>query len=274
MAKGKNSFILYADYYDQIKDLTNEEAGILVKHLFSYVNDEDPEPLEDRLLRLVFEPIKKQLKRDLKSWEGEIAKKSESGRLGNLKKYNEDLYDRVKTHELSLPEAEKLAELRKVSHREASVAVTVTDNVPVTVTDTVTEETPTPPNPLLEKLAAKEFLIPVMMNQWLEKIPNYFPKKEKDFTALQDIAKDLAVKYECDPLTLYNNDISKHVIKLRWGELVTFISGHAFFKKFSLEQIAKNLQSIFLSKDNDGNEYSTSNKGSFKKHEITGAGGY
>ena len=63
MAENKKSFILYADYINVFKELTNEEAGVLIKHLFSYVNDENP-TLEDRLLKLTFEPIKQQLKRD------------------------------------------------------------------------------------------------------------------------------------------------------------------------------------------------------------------
>lgn len=68
MAKDKKGFVLYADQKSIFDDLTNEEAGLLIKHIFSYVNDENPE-LIDRLLDMAFKPIKAQLKRDLVKYE-------------------------------------------------------------------------------------------------------------------------------------------------------------------------------------------------------------
>lgn len=68
MAKDKNGFVLYADQKFLFDDLTNEEAGILIKHIFSYVNDESPQ-LNDRLIDMAFKPIKLQLKRDLVKYE-------------------------------------------------------------------------------------------------------------------------------------------------------------------------------------------------------------
>ena len=68
MAEDKKGFVLYADQKLIFDDLTNDEAGILIKHIFSYVNDENPE-LEDRFLAMAFKPIKLQLKRDLVKYE-------------------------------------------------------------------------------------------------------------------------------------------------------------------------------------------------------------
>lgn len=67
MAKDKTSFVLYSDSKSIIDLLTNEQAGLLLKTLFSYVNDENPKI--DNSIALVFEMIKLQLKRDLKKWE-------------------------------------------------------------------------------------------------------------------------------------------------------------------------------------------------------------
>ena len=67
MADGKKSFVLYSDSKSIIDLLTNEQAGLLLKTLFSYVNDENPKI--DNSIALVFEMIKLQLKRDLKKWE-------------------------------------------------------------------------------------------------------------------------------------------------------------------------------------------------------------
>lgn len=67
MAENKTSFVLYSDNKTIIDLLSNEQAGILLKTLFAYVNDENPK-IDDSII-LVFEMIKLQLKRDLKKWE-------------------------------------------------------------------------------------------------------------------------------------------------------------------------------------------------------------
>jgi hypothetical protein len=67
MAENKTSFVLYSDNKTIIDLLSNEQAGVLLKTLFAYVNDEDPK-IDDSII-LVFEMIKLQLKRDLKKWE-------------------------------------------------------------------------------------------------------------------------------------------------------------------------------------------------------------
>ena len=68
MAKDKNSFVLYANYIDTINALSNEQAGILFKHILEYVNDKDPKPPIDPVVNIVWVGIQKQLKTDLKKW--------------------------------------------------------------------------------------------------------------------------------------------------------------------------------------------------------------
>jgi len=68
MAKDKTSFVLYSDQRTLIELLSNEQAGVLLKHIFAYVNDENPICL-DQLINIAFEPIKQQFKRDLIKWE-------------------------------------------------------------------------------------------------------------------------------------------------------------------------------------------------------------
>ena len=79
MAENKKGFVLYADQKLIFDDLTNDEAGILIKHIFSYVNDENP-ILEDRFLAMAFKPIKLQLKRDLVKYEGVKERNSANAR--------------------------------------------------------------------------------------------------------------------------------------------------------------------------------------------------
>ncbi|HQU96572.1 MAG TPA: DUF6291 domain-containing protein [Saprospiraceae bacterium] len=61
MAENKKSFVMYVDWIHIMKELTDQELAEFTRHLFAYVNDENP-ILENRMLRLLFEPIKMQLK--------------------------------------------------------------------------------------------------------------------------------------------------------------------------------------------------------------------
>src|SRR4030042_2543276 len=79
MAQGKKSIVVYADWISIFSGLEDDEAGRLIKHFFQYVNDTDPEP-PDRLTKLLFEPIKQTLKRDLKKYEGKKAQNAANAR--------------------------------------------------------------------------------------------------------------------------------------------------------------------------------------------------
>lgn len=161
MAEDKKAFVVYADWESQFDLLSDEEAGKLIKHIFSYVNDKNPEfDHNERLLIMAFEPIKKQLKRDLKRYENTKSERSNSGVIGNLKRWHIDLYKMYENKEITLEEAQKIANARNKSlcdnsdtsksQKVANIAVTVKDTVTVTdiVTDTVSvinniEESPT-----------------------------------------------------------------------------------------------------------------------------------
>ena len=81
MAKDKTSFILYCDQQGLFNKLPDEIAGKLIKHIFAYVNDEDP-ITSDLLLEIAFEPIKLQLKRDLRKYDDYIDKQRLNGAKG------------------------------------------------------------------------------------------------------------------------------------------------------------------------------------------------
>jgi hypothetical protein len=85
MAKDKRSFILYADLKLTIDRLPDQQAGMLFKTILDYVNDTNPEP-GDLLVQIAFEPIRQQLKRDLKKWERYIKKQKDNGKLGGRPK--------------------------------------------------------------------------------------------------------------------------------------------------------------------------------------------
>jgi hypothetical protein len=123
MADNKKSFVAYVDWKNSFDMLTDTEAGQLVKHLLAYVNDENPE-LDDRYLKLAFEPIKLQLKRDLQKYEIVKGRRSEAGKKGGLK--SGETRKQIEANE---------ANASSVKQNEANEAGN--DNVTVNVNDTV-----------------------------------------------------------------------------------------------------------------------------------------
>lgn len=117
MAEGKKSFVLYCDIIHVIKKLPKEKAGELFMTILEYVNDKSPE-VTDLSVDLVFEPIKQQLKRDLKKWDNYIEKQRLNGEKGGRPK-NPTL----------LTETQPLIEKPK---KADSVNVNVNDSVNVT----------------------------------------------------------------------------------------------------------------------------------------------
>ena len=133
MADGKQSFIFYTDWKETFEALPPEKAGELIVHILRYVNDEDPHT-DDVLINAVFAHIKTTLKKDLKKWETASHVSSVNGRVGNLKRWQKDLYKQYKKGEITLEEAESISLSRKTSPpdewRSGSVGfIAVNDNV-------------------------------------------------------------------------------------------------------------------------------------------------
>ena len=116
MAKDKKSFLLYCDQQGVFNKLPDEIAGKLIKHIFAYVNDENP-PCDDLLLTIAFEPIKTQLKRDLRKYDEYIDKQKFNGAKGGR------------------PKKEEITQITQPFFQEPKKA----DNVNVTVNDNVKE---------------------------------------------------------------------------------------------------------------------------------------
>lgn len=117
MAENKKSFVLYSDQRTLIELLNNEQAGVLLKHIFAYVNDENP-ICTDQLINIAFEPIKQQFKRDLVKWNKTKEGRSIAGKAS--------------------AEAKKLNKIQQTSTnvnkaQQSSTKSTVNDNVNVNV---------------------------------------------------------------------------------------------------------------------------------------------
>ena len=93
MAENKKSFLLYCDLIHTVKELPNDKAGELFKHILSYVNDENP-VTDDLIIKISFEPIKQQLKRDLQKYEG-IRERNAANARKRWDAKNATAYDRI-----------------------------------------------------------------------------------------------------------------------------------------------------------------------------------
>jgi hypothetical protein len=123
MAENKKGFILYADQKELFDQLPNEKAGELIKHIFEYVNDENPQT-NDLILKLAFTPIKQQFKRDLDKWETTKKGRSKAGKAS--------VEARKKKKQ---QESTNLTFVKSV--QQESTNLTVNDNVNVNVNDNV-----------------------------------------------------------------------------------------------------------------------------------------
>jgi hypothetical protein len=140
MAEDKKGFLLYADLIHTIEKMPNDKAGELFKHILLYVNNKNP-IAEDLIIELTFEPIKQQLKRDLIKFEKSKDEKSLNGRVGNLKRWNIDLYNKFISNKLTIEEAEEISLNRKTSlcdktnrsQSQTFANIAVNDNVNVNV---------------------------------------------------------------------------------------------------------------------------------------------
>jgi hypothetical protein len=85
MAENKKSFVMYTEWKEVFSSLSNEQAGKLIKHIFSYVNDENPRS-SDPITNIAFIQIKQQFKRDLKKYEAIIERNRLNGSKGGRPK--------------------------------------------------------------------------------------------------------------------------------------------------------------------------------------------
>ena len=121
MAENKKSFVLYSDSKGLIDQLPDDIAGRLFKHIFAYVNDEDP--ISDELiLNIAFEPIKTQLKRDLVKWSNQTEQRRQAG---------------LKSAEMRKRNATEFNERSISSTDNVNVNVSVNDNVSDNVNESV-----------------------------------------------------------------------------------------------------------------------------------------
>lgn len=172
----KKSFILYSDIRETFTALTDEEAGQLIKHILTYVNGIEP-IIENRIVKILFEPIKAQLIRDAEKWNQIIDKRKEAGKLGGLAKGSKT--------------KQKVANAKSAKQKLANLAVN--DNVNVNVTDNVTVN-----DNDIKKINIRPFVNISQSN--LDKLYSEYLEHEVSWMLdkLNDYKASTGKKYKCD----------------------------------------------------------------------------
>ena len=82
----KNSFLIYLDYEEQFNLLTDEQVGQLMRAIIKYEKTGEITKLEG-MTKMAFSFIKQQLDRDSEKWKEEKQKRSEAGKRGMAKRW-------------------------------------------------------------------------------------------------------------------------------------------------------------------------------------------
>jgi len=204
MAEDKKGFILYADQIEIFKQLQKDKAGELIKHIFAYVNDENP-ITEDLIINLAFTPIKNQFKRDLDKWENTRKKRSEAGKASAEARRNKK--------EQSLTKSTSVKSVKQTSTKST---VNVKDNVNVNVNVNVNDI-------LINK--DKEFIF----NEWLS-YRKEIKKEIKAKSTLNSLAKKFNTESLIDCKKVVGLSIENNWQGLFWDKIVKTQNNNKPFK--------------------------------------------
>ncbi|MES2796692.1 MAG: DUF6291 domain-containing protein [Bacteroidota bacterium] len=137
MAEDKKSFVMYADLIHVIRKLVEQDrlnktnyAGELFLHIWEYVNDNEPIPI-NFIIDMAFEPIKQQLKRDLSRYTDKKIKFSEAGKKSAEAKRLAKIDENILTKSTNVENVEGSITFSTVNVND-NVSVNVNDNVTVT----------------------------------------------------------------------------------------------------------------------------------------------
>lgn len=130
----RSSFVFYKDWMEAIGDLPDDIRLEIYESIIVYATSGDL-PVLKPMAKIAFNFIKTTIDRDAERYMSIKDKKSESGSLGNLKRWHKDLHAKVLSGEMSAEEANNIAK-----HRSATKGVANIANIAVSVSDSVSVE--------------------------------------------------------------------------------------------------------------------------------------
>lgn len=159
----KKSFIMYESWGAAINKMSNEQAGQLLKAIYALQDNENAEP-EDPSVSFVFEIIKDKLCEDATEWEKTKQRRSESGKKGMEKRWNEDESSITKDNTVKESITNDNSVIKPITNdnsvKENITPITVSDTVSVTVSDTVSVSEYVPPTEVKKRETRKRFSPP------------------------------------------------------------------------------------------------------------------
>ena len=91
----KGSFVLYAEYLENIELLSMEQRGVLITALMKYVSGLDI-PDMDAATTIAFSFIRSKIDKDQKKYEEVCSKRAEAGKMGGRPKKNRRFFRKAK----------------------------------------------------------------------------------------------------------------------------------------------------------------------------------
>ena len=155
----KNSFILYGDIYDAIKDLDNEDFAELFRAVFKYVNYGVAPTNKNIYIAFMF--IKNLIDKNNEKWENTRQKRSEAGKKHKGNQYTKD----NGTNGTSVPIMEQNGTNGTNGTDNVNVNVNVNDNVINNKKENI----------IKEKKKYGELETIKLTDEQLEKLKNKFP---------------------------------------------------------------------------------------------------
>lgn len=199
MAENKKSFIAYSDWYGMLKACPDDVAGKLIKHIFAYVNDENPSS-DDFVINALFEQIKATLKRDLVKWEEQREQRSNAGKKSaelRATKFNErstvvNETERNSTVSVSVSDNVNVKENNSIDSRKLKFAATLKPFVDEFGRDTLKEfydywTEPNKSNSKFRQELEKTWSLERRLQTWIKNESNFKPNKNKKNEQLTEI---------------------------------------------------------------------------------------
>lgn len=78
----KQSFVLYAEYLEELNMFTDSQCGLLFKAIMNHVNGKEIE-IDDLAVKVSYSHIRRQIDKDIEKYKEVCRKRSEAGKKGN-----------------------------------------------------------------------------------------------------------------------------------------------------------------------------------------------
>lgn len=86
----KKSFIFYYDWWDIFEPLSDEQKGVLISKIFSYVKEGEETDIDDLALKISFNVIRNTINRDVEKYEKICIERTKNAKKGALKRWGND----------------------------------------------------------------------------------------------------------------------------------------------------------------------------------------